>query len=133
VQLQRMDKRRLCEGALRAAAAVDDDLTPELQGVDARGPQDVSQRWFGVPDRAEAGLSPHPADPWWDSFSAGAGAGSLLRVEQWFTAEAPFRDRLSGGRLAFEPGRSLLKQWVDLAGPSLVALRIHRSLSEERH
>jgi hypothetical protein len=52
-----------------------------------------------------------------------------LRVEQWFRAgEPPFRSGLAGGKLSFDPRRSLLKQWVDLSGPSLVALRIHSLL-----
>ncbi len=130
VQLQRMDKRRLCEGALRAGgAALEEDAGVELQGVDAASAQEVRQRWFGVPDATDAGLTPNPLDPWWAAFAAGAGEGSLLRVEQWFTGDAPFLTRLSAGRIAYEPGRSLLKQWIDLSGPSLVALRVHEALS----
>jgi hypothetical protein len=130
VQLQRMDKRRLCEGALRAEGGpLEDDAAVELQGVDAAGAQEVRQRWFGVPGPGDSGLSPHALDPWWGAFAAGAGEGSLLRVEQWFTSEAPFLTRLSAGKIAYEPGRSLLKQWIDLCGPSLVALRVHEALS----
>ncbi|HET7788325.1 MAG TPA: hypothetical protein VFL36_20300 [Myxococcales bacterium] len=130
VQIQRMDKRRLCEGALRAEVGpVEDDAAVELQGVDAADAQELRQRWFGVPDALDSGLSPHPPDPWWRTFAGGAGDGSLLRVEQWFTSDAPFLTRLSAGRIAYEPGRSLLKQWIDLSGPSLVALRVHEALS----
>jgi len=130
VQLQRMDKRRLCEGALRAGAGpLEDDAAAELQGVDAAAAEEVRQRWFGIPDAEETGLSPHALDPWWAAFAAGAGEGSLLRVTQWFTTDAPFLTRLSAGRIAYEPGRSLLKQWIDLSGPSLVALRVHEALS----
>jgi hypothetical protein len=133
VQMHRMDKRRLCEGALRADAAPhEEDGTVELQGIDVSAPAD-SQRWFGVVDPAAAAaageVAPAPGDPWWQAFAADvAQSGSLLRVEQWFRAgEPPFRSGLAGGKVSFDPHRSLLKQWIDLSGPSLVALRI-RSL-----
>ncbi len=130
VQLQRMDKRRLCEGALRAQAEpATQDAAVELQGVDGAAGDEVRQRWFGVPDGAAGPLTPDPTDPWWQEFAGSAAAGSLLRVEQWFTADAPFRERLAAGRIAFVPGRSLLKQWLDLSGPSLVALRVHDALA----
>jgi hypothetical protein len=75
------------------------------------------------------GLSPSASDPWWQAFSGGA--DSLLRVEQWFRAQgSPFRGRLAAGKLAFDPKRPLLKQWMDVSGPSLVALRIRDALTE---
>jgi hypothetical protein len=132
VELLRLDKRRLCQGALRAGPTPqDDDGSVELQGMDVfAGP--TPQRWFAAVD-ASAGpaeIAPQEGDPWWQAFAAdAAGNGSLLRVEQWFRAgEPPFRSGLAGGKLSFDPRRSLLKQWVDLSGPSLVALRIHSLL-----
>jgi hypothetical protein len=73
---------------------------------------------------------PDPADPWWTSFAGEAGrAGSLLRVEQWFTAEeSPFARDLAGSKLAFDPRRSVLEQWLDVSGGSLFALRVHAAL-----
>ncbi len=132
VQLQRMDKRRLCEGALRVRSAGEAaDEAVELQGVDAAAGEGLRQRWFSVPDAGElpdAELAPHAEDPWWRSFADGD--GSLLRVAQWFGGEAsPFESRLAGGKIAFDPRRSLLKQWLDVSGPSLVALRIHAALA----
>ena len=57
---------------------------------------------------------------------------SLLRVEQWFSggadAPSPFQTLLAGGNLAFDGRRSVLKQWLDVSGPSLVALRIRQAL-----
>jgi len=135
VDLQRMTKRRLCEGALRVhadeAAA---EAALELQGVDVASADGRSQRWFGVAgseDLAGPDLLPDPSDPWWRSFVSGSD-GSLLRVEQWFTGPTPFETALSGGPISFDPARSLLKQWIDLSGPSLVALRIHGDLQERR-
>jgi hypothetical protein len=114
----------------------------ELQGVDAAEAGTVRQRWFGIAGMAAqpsgvaspaapgfGSLSPSSGDPWWQGFSGGA--DSLLRVEQWFRAQgSPFRTRLSGGKLAFDPRRPLLKQWLDVSGPSLVALRIREALTE---
>ena len=40
--------------------------------------------------------------------------------------------RLSGGKLAFDSRRSILKQWLDVSGPSLIALRIHAALLQSR-
>ena len=130
MDLQRMTKRRLCEGALRvhAEGAASEELL-ELQGVDVAG---TGQRWFGVAGTDVASdLAPDPSDPWWRSFVSG-NEGSLLRVEQWFSSPLPFETSLSGGPIAFDPRRSLLKQWVDLSGPSLVALRIHGDLARRR-
>jgi hypothetical protein len=134
VRLERMSKRRLCEGALR----VEPEPLPleepvELQGIDAAQAGSVRQRWFGVAGQEmrqpASGSAPSAADPWWQSF-AGA-ADSLLRVEQWFRAHgSPFKSRLAGGKLAFDPRRPLLKQWLDVSGPSLVALRIRDALDE---
>ncbi|MFL5362046.1 MAG: hypothetical protein ACJ78U_13860 [Myxococcales bacterium] len=128
IDLSRMTKRRLCEGALRVhvdEASSDEPL--ELQGVDVAGGQ---KRWFGIAGTgAEPRPAPDPSDPWWQSFVAGT-EGSLLRVEQWFTSPAPFETDLCGGPISFDPRRSLLKQWIDLSGPSLVALRIHGDLAE---
>ena len=89
----------------------------------------LRQRWFGVVDPEAGGEAAlHAEDPWWKAF-AGGRSGSLLRVEQWFTADPePFRDGLPGGHVSFDARRSLLKQWLDLSGPSLVALRIHAAL-----
>jgi hypothetical protein len=126
VELQRMDKRRLCEGALRAGTeSASDDAAVELQGIDLTS----GQRWFGAVDEIASDADPKASDPWWQSFAGDvAGTGSLLRVEQWFRAgDPPFQSGLAGGKVSFDPQRSLLKQWVDLSGPSLVALRI-RSL-----
>ncbi len=129
VELERMDKRRLCEGALHAAAAAaPGDDAVELQGIDLTS----GQRWFGAVDAGASGdPAPRPGDPWWQEFAADLSeTGSLLRVEQWFRAgEPPFRSGLAGGKLSFDPRRSVLKQWLDLSGPSLVALRIHSRLS----
>ena len=123
VSLQRMSKRRLCEGALRVQSAPGALPAVELQGVDLEG---GAQRWFGVAGAQSGALD--PADPWWASLT-GLGRGSLLRVEQWFNSGgAPLRERLRAGPLAFDPRRSLLKQWLDVSGPSLVALRIHERL-----
>ena len=132
VQLQRMNKRRLCEGALRVRSAGEAaDEAVELQGVDAAAGEVLHQRWFSVPDPGappDAELAPHASDPWWRSFADGD--GSLLRVEQWFGGEAsPFESRLAGGKIAFDPRRSILEQWLDVSGPSLVALRIHAALA----
>jgi hypothetical protein len=104
----------------------------ELQGVDVAAADGRNQRWFGVAgseDVAGPDLLPDPSDPWWRAFVSGS-EGSLLRVEQWFTNSAPFETSLSGGPISFDPGRSLLKQWIDLSGPSLVALRIHGDLQQ---
>jgi len=131
IDLSRMTKRRLCEGALRVhvdEASSDEPL--ELQGVDVAGGH---QRWFGIAGAAPVpDPAPDPSDPWWRSFVAGS-EGSLLRVEQWFTSAAPFETALCGGPISFDPRRSLLKQWIDLSGPSLVALRIHGDLTDRRH
>jgi hypothetical protein len=131
VDLQRMTKRRLCEGALRVHADEASSEVPlELQGVDVAAADGRNQRWFGVAgseDIAGPDLLPDPSDPWWRTFVSGS-EGSLLRVEQWFTNPTPFETSLSGGQISFDPARSLLKQWIDLSGPSLVALRIHGDL-----
>jgi hypothetical protein len=133
LQLQRLTKRRVCEGALRVRQdAPQAEASLELQGVDVASPDGLRQRWFGVPDaaaKADPDLRPHPDDPWWQDFAPGA--GSLLRVEQWFSGPAggsPFETGLSGGNLSFDGRRSILKQWIDVSGPSLVALRIRQAL-----
>ena len=41
---------------------------------------------------------------------------------------SPFLTGLGGGNLAFDGRRPLLKQWLDVSGPSLVALRIRAAL-----
>ncbi len=133
LQIERMTKRRVCEGALRVRAG-DDPREPalELQGVDVVSPQGLFQRWFAVADPSAAtdpDLLPHAQDPWWRSFASGA--ESLIRVEQWFSAPSgasPFRTSLAGGNLAFDGRRSILKQWLDVSGPSLAALRIRQAL-----
>jgi hypothetical protein len=133
-QVQRMTKRRLCEGALRVRsdAAPSEELV-ELLGVDVGSPEGPWKRWFGVVDRDQAGaadLAPQADDAWWRTLAGDAHDGSLLRVEQWFSGPgSPFRTGLAGGRLSFDGGRSVLKQWLDVSGPSLVALRIHAALS----
>ncbi|MFL5312351.1 MAG: hypothetical protein ACJ79H_18105 [Myxococcales bacterium] len=136
LQLQRMTKRRLCEGALRVRSetAVEEEAL-ELQGVDSNAAGDLWKRWFGVvePDGPAAlDLVPARDDPWWRLLTGDAGReGSLLRVEQWFSVpESPFRTGLAGGRLAYDGRRSVLKQWLDVSGPSLVALRIHAALAQ---
>ena len=136
LELQRMTKRRLCLGALRirsAAGAIDEAI--ELQGLDLTSTDGLQQRWFSIADPggpADASVAPHRDDPWWRAFTGDAGRdGSLLRVEQWFSTprqESPFPARLSGGKLAFDSRRSILKQWLDVSGPSLIALRIHAAL-----
>jgi hypothetical protein len=131
VRLERMSKRRLCEGALRVPPSpVADDEAVELFGIDAAESGTVRRRFFGIAGKdAPLGLSPSASDPWWQAFSGGA--DSLLRVEQWFRAQgSPFRGRLAAGKLAFDPKRPLLKQWMDVSGPSLVALRIRDALTE---
>jgi hypothetical protein len=131
VRLERMSKRRLCEGALRVPRGPPAPEEPvELQGVDAAESGSLRQRWFGIAGGDPLpGLAPSPSDPWWQTFSGGA--DSLLRVEQWFRAQgSPFRSRLSAGKLSFDPRRPLLKQWLDVSGPSLVALRIRDALTE---
>ena len=136
VQLQRMTKRRLCEGALRVRSETElHEESLELQGVDSSCSGGPWRRWFGIvePDGAPpVDLLPDRDDPWWRVFTGDAGRdGSLLRVEQWFSGPgSPFRTGLAGGRLAFDGRRSILKQWLDVSGPSLVALRIHTALSE---
>ncbi len=133
LQIQRMTKRRVCEGALRVRAG-DEPQEPalELQGVDVGSSDGLRQRWFGIADAStplDPDLFPHREDAWWQAFAGGS--ESLLRVEQWFSggAEAsPFQTLLAGGNLAFDGRRSLLKQWLDVSGPSLVALRIRHAL-----
>ena len=136
VELQRMTKRNLCEGALRVRSdEADAPLPLELQGVDVGSSDGLHQRWFGVADArgpAEPDLSPHAGDPWWRGFAGNVGDDALLRVEQWFSGgegPSPFRSGLCGGKLAFDARRSMLKQWLDVSGPSLVALRIREGLA----
>ncbi|HZR10749.1 MAG TPA: hypothetical protein VFA79_19335 [Myxococcales bacterium] len=131
LQLERMTKRRVCEGALRVRSGDEaQEAALELQGVDVASPEGLRQRWFGIADPASApepDLGPHSDDPWWQEFASGA--PSLLRVEQWFSGPFPaFETGLSGGNLSFDGRRSILKQWVDVSGPSLVALRIRQAL-----
>jgi len=136
LQLERMTKRRLCEGALRVRSETElDEESLELQGVDSSCAGVLWKRWFGIvePDGPPAlDLQPHRDDPWWRTLTGDAGrAGSLLRVEQWFSVPgSPFQTGLAGGRLAFDGRRSVLKQWLDVSGPSLVAVRIHAALSQ---
>jgi hypothetical protein len=132
LQLQRMDKRRLSEGALRVpsgAGPVEEAV--EMQGVDVAAGDGLRQRWFGIAGSlAGMDLSPSQQDPWWRTLVGGT--PSLLRMEQWFSMPAPFETRLEGGNLAYDPHRSFLKQWLDVSGPSLVALRIHGALRQSR-
>jgi hypothetical protein len=140
LELHRMTKRRMCEGALRAASdAAEAPDAPGLQGVDLISNAGSLQRWFGVAGRAEpagGAVVPDPADPWWSSFAGEAArGGSLLRVEQWFTeggAGSPFDAQLAGSKLAFDPRRSVLEQWLDVSGASLFALRVHDALLGSR-
>ena len=127
--VERIDKRRLCEGALRASRSAAQPEPPvELHCVDVGAGDALVQRWFATAGERRAGLHPLQADPWWRAFSAGE--PSLLRVEQWFGAgESPFDHGLAGGPIGFDGARSALRQWVDVGGASLVALRIHRALS----
>ncbi|HUJ26280.1 MAG TPA: hypothetical protein VLW85_09695, partial [Myxococcales bacterium] len=131
VKLQRMTKRRVCEGALRVHGETLAAEAAELQGVDVASSSGARRRWFGLVQPGaldEADLAPDARDPWWREF--GGAEGALVRVEQWFAADAsPFASRLSGGNLAFDPDRSFLKQWLDVCGPSLVALRVHERLA----
>ena len=133
LQLQRMTKRRVCEGALRVRAGEEPpEPALELQGVDIGSGDGVRQRWFGIADSnaaPEPDLLPHRDDAWWREFAGGT--ESLLRVEQWFSGRpdaSPFQTLLAGGNLAFDGRRSVLKQWLDVSGPSLVALRIRHAL-----
>ena len=136
LQLQRMTKRRLCEGALRVQSEGElDEQSLELHGVDSSSAGSLWKRWFGIvePDGPPAAdLLLGRDDPWWQALTGDAGRdGSLLRVEQWFSVPgSPFRTGLAGGRLAFDGRRSVLKQWLDVSGPSLVAVRIHAALSQ---
>ena len=41
---------------------------------------------------------------------------------------SPFQTGLLGGNVAFDARRPMLKQWIDVSGPSLVALRIRAAL-----
>jgi hypothetical protein len=133
LQLQRLTKRRVCEGALRVRAGDEaPDPALELQGVDVGAGEGLRQRWFGIADPGAApdpDLLPRREDAWWRDFAGGA--DSLLRVEQWFSGPkdaSPFQTSLAGGNLAFDGRRSVLKQWLDVSGPSLVALRIRKAL-----
>jgi hypothetical protein len=100
----------------------------ELQGVDVGSGGALLQRWFGVAEPVSArGVAPLAADPWWREFAPAGPA--LLRMEQWFGAgPAALEGGLAGGPIGFDPGRSVLKQWLDVSGASLIALRIHSSL-----
>ena len=135
LQLQRMTKRRLCEGALRVRSAGEASEEPvELHGVDVGSVEGLWTRWFGIAGQdgsPAVDLAPRRDDPWWQALLGRAGAeGSLLRVEQWFSLPgSPFRTGLAGGGLAFDGRRSVLKQWLDVSGPSLAALRIHAALN----
>ena len=137
LQLQRMTKRRVCEGALRVRTGEGPpEHALELQGVDVGSSDGLRQRWFGVADpraAAEPDLMVHREDAWWREFAGGT--ESLLRVEQWFSGRpdaSPFQTALAGGNLAFDGHRSVLKQWLDVSGPSLVALRIRQALQPRR-
>ena len=131
LQLHRMTKRRVCEGALRVHGDADAATPPlELQGVDVASGDTLRQRWFGIAGAAtDPELLPDASDGWFRAFSGEA--ESLLRMEQWFCGApaSPFQTRLAGGNLAFDPRRSVLKQWVDVSGPSLAALRIRDALA----
>jgi len=133
LQLQRLTKRRVCEGALRVRTGDEPpDPALELQGVDVGSGGGLRQRWFGIADAGAApdpDLLPRSEDAWWRDFAGGS--DSLLRVEQWFSGPkdtSPFQTLLAGGNLAFDGRRSVLKQWLDVSGPSLVALRIREAL-----
>src|SRR5207244_1590496 len=58
LQLQRLTKRRVCEGALRVRAGDGPpDPALELQGVDVGSAYGLRQRWFGI---ADPGAAPDP-------------------------------------------------------------------------
>ena len=129
-ELVRIDKRRLCAGALQAAGGgAPEETSVELHGVDIGSGGGLLQRWFAVADTPfPRRVAPLTADPWWREF-AGA-ESSLLRMEQWFGAGADaFAGGLAGGPIGFDGTRSVLKQWLDVSGASLIALRIHSALS----
>jgi len=136
LELQRMTKRRLCEGALRVRSPAEpDEESVEIQGVDLSSAGDLWKRWFAIAEPngpPPVDVTPGRDDPWWQALAGHAGSdGSLLRVEQWFSVPgSPFRMGLAGGKVAFDGRRSVLKQWLDVSGPSLVALRIHAALSK---
>ena len=129
VELIRIDKRRLCEGALQAAGSgTVPEPAVELHGVDIGSGGSLLQRWFAVAAAASPkNAGPLAADPWWNAFAGPE--PSLLRMEQWFGAgPAAFDGGLAGGPNGFDASRSVLKQWIDVSGASLIALRIHSAL-----
>src|SRR5207302_388048 len=72
-QLQRMTKRRLCEGALRVQPDTElDERSLELQGVDSSSAGGLWKRWFGIvePDGPPAmDLVLGRDDPWWQTLT----------------------------------------------------------------
>jgi len=94
LQLQRMTKRRVCEGALRVRSGEGPpEHALELQawtGIERRSAPALVRR--GDPRAAaEPDLTVHREDAWWREFAADE---SLLRVEQWFSGRpdaSPFQ------------------------------------------
>jgi hypothetical protein len=113
--------QRLCAWAIHLEQEQEEPGGAELTGIDTlAGP-----RWFSrVEDDARAPV-PSPTDPWWRDFTEEI-PGPLLRSDQWFARGPPFESGLAGGLLAFAPGRSVLRQWLDLCGPSLFALQLRK-------
>lgn len=133
VEIARIDKRRLCRAALVTGTLTEAGPTnigvtvTEMQGVDVGSEAGLLQRWFGVADEPlPPGTQPLAADAWWREFAGDQ--PSRLRIEQWFGGAGGFASALAGGPLGFDAGRSVLKQWIDVSGASLIALRIHAAL-----
>jgi len=116
-----LPSQRLCAWAIHLEQELEEPPGAELTGIDTLG----GPRWFSLADDDVRAPVPSPTDPWWREFTEEI-PGPLLRTDQWFARGAPFESGLAGGLLSFAPGRSLLRQWLDLCGPSLFALQLRK-------